>query len=223
MLPPKHKGFGRFELNMRTTENSIYFVHIDPAPQVGWGLFQSADDRIPSAIPVGSTPADLPGGTMWRPIPAGKVGLGCAFVLRVSPEQQPYGPQNIVRGTNRPDKWTNIFVSDPRENLPAWVELRLPLTQRINRIQVTFDTNLVHWAKSPAYRYPECAKKYQIAVAHGSEWNTLVDEDGNYQRRRVHDFPTVTTNRIRIAVLETNGSPSARIYEIRAYLDGVAS
>jgi hypothetical protein len=219
-LPPKHKGFVRFELNVRATENSLYFVHLDAAPQIGWALFQGSHDHDPSTIPVGSTPADLPGGTVWRPILGGTVGMGCAFALRVSPEQRPYGPQNIVSGTNRPDTWTNIFISDPAQSLPAWVEMRFPAVKKINRIQITFDTNLVHRARQPYFRYPECVKKYQIEVARGSGWNTIIEEDGNYFRRRVHDFPDVSTDKIRVTVLETNGSPSARLYEMRAYQVG---
>lgn len=215
---PRYRGPIRFDLNVRASANSLYFIHIDAAPKIGWALFQGSHDSVPSTIPVGSTPADLPGGTIWRPILAGKIGLGCAFSLKVSPEQRPYGPQNIVSGTSRPDLWTNIFISDPARSLPAWVELGLSGTKKINRIQLTFDTNLVHRARQPYFRYPECVKKYRIEAAGVSGWTTLVEADGNYFRQKVHDFPTVSTNRIRVTVLETNGSPSARIYEMRAYL-----
>ena len=44
-----------------------------------------------------------------------------------------------------------------------------------------------------------------------------MQEDDNYFRRRVHRIDPVTTGRLRINILETNGLPQARIYEVRAY------
>ena len=41
--------------------------------------------------------------------------------------------------------------------------------------------------------------------------------DGNFQRRRVHRFPTVTAVRLRLTITATNGDPSARVFGIRAY------
>jgi hypothetical protein len=123
----------------------------------------------------------------------------------------------VVRGTNRPDRWTNILLSDPAQGLPAWLELRLPTPVRFNEIQLTFDTDANRRVGLPLFRYPECVKKYEIAVPQGTGWTTLVQADGNYFRRRVHVVDAVTTNRVRIHIQETNGSSQARIYEVRLY------
>jgi hypothetical protein len=138
-------------------------------------------------------------------------------VLRVLPEQRPYGPQNVVRGTNRPDRWTNIFVSDPSQELPAWIELRFPRPVQMDEIQITFDTDANRRVSLPLFRYPECVKRYEIAVPEGTGWRTIVQEEDNYFRRRVHHVNRVSTNRVRINIMETNGSPQARIYEVRVY------
>jgi hypothetical protein len=93
----------------------------------------------------------------------------------------------------------------------------LPAPVRFNEIQLTFDTDTNRRVGLPLFRYPECVKKYVIAIPQGAGWTTLVETDSNYFRRRVHTVDAVTTNRVRIHILETNGSPHARIYEVRLY------
>ena len=210
-LPPNQKGYVRFELNARTQPGSLYFVHLDAHPDVGWGLYSEKEGE-PSAIPVGTTAADLPGGSMWRPFTNGQ-----SFVLRVLPEQHPYGPQNVVHGTNRPDLWSNIFASDPSRGVPAWIELRMPHPVAFNQVQITFDTNCNRRVRLPLFRYPECVKKYEVAIATAAGWKIVAQNDDNYLRRRVHTFDSVHSDRLRITILETNGNPAARIYEVRIY------
>jgi hypothetical protein len=210
-LPPNLKGYVRFNVNARTQPGSLYFVHLDAHPDVGWALFSEKEGE-PSAIPVGTTAADLPGGSRWRLFTNGQ-----SFVLRLSPDQRPYSAQNVVHGTNRPDLWSNIFVSDPSRGVPAWVELRLPQPMAFNQVQITFDTNCNRRVRLPLFRYPECAKKYEVAIATAAGWKTVAQNDDNYLRRRVHTFDPVHSDRLRITILETNGNPAARIYEVRIY------
>jgi len=211
VLPPNHKGYVRFNLDAQTQPGSLYFLHLDAHPDVGWALF-SEKEGAPSVIPVGTTAADLPGGSMWRPFTNGQ-----SLVLRVLPEQRPYGAQNIVRGTNRPDLWPNIFVSNPARGLPAWVELRWPRPVPFNQVQITFDTDCNRRVRLPLFRYPECVKKYEVAVATDAGWKTVARNDDNYGRRRVHTFETVHSHQLSITIVETNGNPAARIYEVRVY------
>jgi hypothetical protein len=211
-VPPGHKGYVPFVLNLKTDPGSLYFAHIDANPNISWALFNETPAG-PSLVPVGTSAADLPHGSeSWRPLTRGR-----SFVLRVLPEQRPYGPQNVVRGTNRPDRWTNIFVSDPSQELPAWIELRFPRSVQMDEIQITFDTDANRRVSLPLFRYPECVKRYEIAVPEGSGWKTIVQEEDNYFRRRVHRVDRVSTNRLRVNIMETNGSPQARIYEVRVY------
>jgi len=210
-LQPKYKGYVRFKLNASVQPRSLCFIHLDAHPEVGWALFSDEEGK-PSMIPVGTTAADLPGGSMWRPYTNGQ-----SFVVRVIPEQRPYGPQNVVRGANRPDLWSNIFVSEPSQSLPAWILLRLPQPTSFNRVQITFDTDCNRRIKLPLFRYPECVKKYELEISTAEGWRTVARSDNNYFRRQVHDFERVSSDRLRLTVLETNGSPSARIYEVRIY------
>ncbi len=210
-IAPGYKGYVQFPLRIKAQPGTLWFAQIEANPQIGWAMFTDKQGP-PSMVPVGTTAADLPPGGLWRPLTGGR-----SFVLRLSPEQRPYGPQNVVRGTHRPDRWTNIFMSDPTQNLPAWLELRLPAPVRFNEIQLTFDTNANRRVGLPLFRYPECAKKYEITIPQEAGWATLVQVDGNYFRRRVHTIDAVTTGRVRIHIHETNGAPQARIYEVRLY------
>lgn len=87
----------------------------------------------------------------------------------------------------------------------------------MNEIQITFATDVNRRVMLPLFRYPECVKRYEIAIPEGGGWKTIAQEDDNYFRRRVHRVDAVTTSRLRINMLETNGSPQARVYEVRAY------
>lgn len=208
---PNSKGYVSFPLQARTEPNSLYFVSIEANPEIAWAHFHEKAGEV-SRIPVGTTAAELPSGDNWHPFTGGQ-----SFVLKVVPEQRPYTAQNLVRGTNRPDMWTNIFVSDAAKGLPAWVELQFPRPVQFNQIQITFDTNANRRVRLPLFRYPECVKRYDIAVLSGDNWKTIAEEGDNYARRRVHTVEATTSDRLRITVLETNGSPNARIYEVRVY------
>lgn len=210
-VAPGFQGYVSFPLHARTQPGSLYFVSIDAMPEIGWALFSDESGK-PSQVPVGTTAADLPPGNKWRPFTDGR-----SLTIRVAPEQRPYGPQNVVRGTNRPDMWTNIYMSDVAQELPAWLELKFPAPVRMSQVQITFDTDTNRRIKLPLFRYPECVKRYEIAVPQGGGWKTIVAEDDNYFRRRVHNIAPVTASRMRIRLLETNGAPQARVYEVRVY------
>jgi hypothetical protein len=210
-VPAGYKGYVSFPLRARTRPGGLYFAFIDAQPEIGWAMFSDADGHA-SQVPVGATAADLPPGGFWRPFTRGR-----SLAIRVTPEQRPYAAQNVVRGTNRPDRWTNVFLSDAAQPLPAWIELKFPSPVRFNQVQITFDTDTNRRISLPLFHYPECVKSYEIAVAQGGGWKTVAAEDNNYFRRRVHRFEAVTASRLRINVLETNGAAEARIFEVRVY------
>lgn len=211
VLDPGTKGYIAFALNAKTEPGGLYFVSIDAQPSIGWALFSDSEGEA-SGVPVGSTAADLAPGNRWRPFTNGR-----SFALRVTPEQRPFAAQNVVEGTNRPDAWSNIFVSDAAEGLPAWIELKFPRPVSFNQVQITFDTDTSRRVKLPLFRYPECMKHYEIVVPNGGGWRTIAIEQDNYMRRRVHTVERTTTSRLRINLLATNGAREARVYEVRVY------
>ncbi|GMU91071.1 MAG: hypothetical protein AMXMBFR4_01290 [Candidatus Hydrogenedentota bacterium] len=212
VVPGNSRGWVRFPIDARVGPGRLYYVHTSVLPGISWVMHREEDADLDRRCPVGTTPASMPGATRWRPFNEGR-----SFNLRVAPESRPYAASNVVRGTNRPDTWTNIWISDPGQVLPAWLELRWSRPVSFNEVQLTFDTNAVRRATLPLYRYPECVRDYVIEAASGAAWRELASVEGNYERRRVHRFQRATTDRLRIRVLATNGLASARVYEVRVY------
>jgi hypothetical protein len=206
-----YRGYLSFPLRVKTHPGSLYFAYIDAEPDIAWAVF-IGNEGDPSRVPVGTTAADQPTGKVWRPLTGER-----SFVVRVLPEQHPYGVTSVVNGANRPDRWPNIFLSDPSVGLPVWIEFGFPEPVRMNQIQITFDTDTNRRVRLPMFRYPECVKRYEIAIPKAIGWETILQENDNYFRRRVHRFDPVNTGKLRINILETNGSPQARIYEVRVY------
>ncbi|MDZ8118436.1 FAD-dependent oxidoreductase [Pontiella agarivorans] len=143
------------------------------------------------------------------------------------------GVQNVINGLTRPmdenmEMWigkvpNNMWISDPKQAMPQWVELDFGGKKKVNSVYLTFDTNLkvkryTSWEQKPEERMPpECVRDYQVQVQKNGKWETVADVTNNYQRRRVHHFQTLETSKVRILITATNGDHSARIYEIRAY------
>jgi len=53
----------------------------------------------------------------------------------------------------------------------------------------------------------------------GSSWQEVARVKDNFQRRRIHRFPTVDAQRLRVLVQATHGDKSARLFEVRAYAE----
>jgi hypothetical protein len=198
----------RFVLDQKLPAHRLYWIHLPATPGIAWA--RHADPRDSSALsPTGCTAAELPGPTRWHALTNNQ-----NFTLRLTPAQKPFSPQNVLTGTARPDRWTNIYVS---ESLPAWIELRLPQQRRVNTIQLTFDTDVNRHSRQPLFVYPDCVKRYDVHAFINGAWARIAGESGNYLRRRVLHFPAVETNRFRIDIHETNGATAARVYEVRLY------
>ncbi len=207
VVPARSQGYARFDLHTRLTPGSLCYVHLPATPGVAWSLHaDEADD--PAAAPTGCTAAELPGPARWHPLTNNR-----SFCLRITPGQRPYGPGNLIRGGNRPDRWTNLYVS---ESLPAWIELEWPVAQRFNTVEITFDTDVNRHSRRALFRNPDCVRHYDVSVWNGG-WTKVAHEESNHTRRRVHRFASVRSNRMRIDLLRTNGARSARVYEVRVY------
>jgi len=137
--------------------------------------------------------------------------------------------ENVINGFVRdlPGQWTNRWAA-PVEPPGAWLELAWATPQRLRHIQLTFDTGFqreltlsasdsvsARILRSPQ---PETVRDYEITCQDTTGAAVrLVRVEGNYQRLRRHDFPPVETAAVRIQVTATNGSDTARIYEVRCY------
>ncbi len=142
--------------------------------------------------------------------------------FKLVPESSPYKGDNIINGISRPELWPNIWISDPSQKFPQWVEIDFGDVKEVNTIYLTFDTNLNRpVGQRPGIKgpIPQCVKDYTIYYydTEISNWIKLCEVKGNYQRHRIHRFSTIQTDKLKIEILATNSSPTARIYEVRAY------
>jgi hypothetical protein len=150
-----------------------------------------------------------------------RFGNGHTLAYRITPPQRPFTPDQILTGVTRPHRSTNLWISDPVQPLPQWIELQWPAPQTIREIQLIFPGHLIreYHAYAPFYRDPQCPRDYVISALVDDRWQPLLTVEGNYQRRRSHTLshPLLTT-RLRVTVTASNGDPSAAIYEIRCHV-----
>ena len=139
--------------------------------------------------------------------------------IRLSPEPVFFGPEQAINGWSRPVQTPNLWISDPGQSFPQWLELRWSNPVTVGRVILLFDNNLhkEHRLRPGLYRAPECARDYQIEASVQGSWRPVWETRENYVRRNECVFPPVETDRLRIVVERTNGDPSARIYEIKVY------
>ena len=126
-------------------------------------------------------------------------------------------PENVTNGVARSvDRMPNLWASDPSQEMPQWIELEFPRPVALNTVYLTFDTDM-NAAFHRLARVPQTVRDYTLSYMDGDQWTDLATETENFQRRRVHRFDPVQTAKLRLSVTATNGAPSARVFEIRAY------
>jgi hypothetical protein len=100
--------------------------------------------------------------------------------------------------------------------MPQWIELEFPEPTKFNTVYVTFDTDMNNRYHDEPF-VPQCVREYELSYHDGTRWTTILRENGNYQRRRVHRFDTVVGTQLKLTIHATGGAPAARVFEIRVY------
>lgn len=208
-VPVDEPRWVRFELNIDQKVDCFLWLELTEAPLIS--RYHSEGSNLPTvrlAAPVSR---------LWR----NQKGFSA---MRIFPASYPYGSENVLSGVARPEKWTNLWISNPAAALPQWLELDLGTEKCVNTVNVTFDTDLdtnvylpKPWGVFGIGAMPTCVKDYDILALVDGQWTTVCSQRGNYHRHNIHRFPAVTTQKLRIQVLATNGDPSARIFEVRCY------
>ncbi|MFH1616895.1 MAG: FAD-dependent oxidoreductase [Planctomycetota bacterium] len=161
------------------------------------------------------------------------------YCFRLIPDSFPFGAENVINGVARPERWPNIWISEPGKGLPQALDLEFPKEITFDTVYLTFDTNLsqhipfeyleskktqlqkqqadtIGWLLNPP-AIAACVKDYSLYYWKANTWKNFLEVEGNYQRRRIHTFAPVSSNRFRLEIEATNGEKTARIYEIRVY------
>ncbi len=128
-----------------------------------------------------------------------------------------YKPENIINGWTRlEENKESLWVSDPSEPFPQWIELDLGKPSEFNTVHLTFDTDL-STGRPEKSRQEVCVKSYEVSAFSNGDWVELAESKDNFQRHRIHKFKKVRANKLRLEIRATHGVPSARVFEIRAY------
>jgi len=202
-IPVGYKGWIDFNIDA-DIKPGLYRINISPLPDV----------YLTEASPVPGVAYSYRKPHWKRYVYARQV-----LSMKLTPLSFAFGPENVVNGVARPEKWPNIWISDPCSPLPQSITLNFGKPVKFNTVYLTFDTMLMNDFRnySVPHGIKECVNAYEItAVQHGNP-EKIVEVTGNFQRRRIHRFKTVNAESLEIKILSTNGDKSARIYEIRVY------
>ncbi len=133
---------------------------------------------------------------------------------------------NVINGYSRIINADNYeWVSDPNEAMPQWINVDFKEATDINSVSVVFDTDITnpgtcwHDGSKSENGWPTCVKDYEVEMFSDGEWKQVAKIDGNFMRKRIHNFETLKAEKILVNVLSTWGDKSARIMEIRAALE----
>ncbi|NQX63321.1 FAD-dependent oxidoreductase [Paenibacillus qinlingensis] len=209
-VPPGRLQWIRWEMNMTPgLKQSAGFIRLDIAahPHLYW---HKAANIVPGMVAA----SDMDNGLMRR------YENGETLAFQIEPEQSSYPPENVLSGVTRPYKSTNLWRSSPSESMPQWIGLTWREEQVISQVEVTFAGNLLRDYRfySPFNQDPQCVKVYELQAWIANGWATLDRVDNNYNRKRIHRLAqAVHTTQIRVLIHETNGDPSAAVYEVRVY------
>ena len=139
-----------------------------------------------------------------------------------------FGPEQVLSGIARTEEGgrSNLWCSAPEAT--PWLELQWDAPVTLRQIRLTLDPDLsqercisvskAFLDKEPLGVAPTLLRDYTVtAYLDGKAvFSTRVTD--NHQRLNILDLPQeVSADALRVEIQATNGSPEARIFEIRAY------
>ena len=142
------------------------------------------------------------------------------YAFAVEPGLPVFGAKNVRRAANRPYLDSGMWRSDPSELMPQTLDCRWDAPQTIAQVEIQFSGDLSNepCRNAPLSKDSEVVSDYDILVEVEGEWKNLCEVRGNYQLCRSHRFEdAVVASAIRIKILDTNGSKSASVANVRAF------
>jgi len=208
-VPPQTTGWVDFHFDSPVSPDSPHWVRLPTVDGMAWGVLGPVAWGSVGDEPLGAQRGH------WYDEYGLMERVRATHAFRVTPPLHPYRPANVINGFARPEAGANLWMSDPGEGFPQWVELTLPGLEEIDTVYLTFDTNLDRLVRLG--HPPECVRDYRLLVHNGISYHEVARVEGNYQRRRIHRFDPLPARKVKLLVEATNGAPEARVYEIRIY------
>lgn len=145
--------------------------------------------------------------------------------LRVTPNTASYAASQVTDGYIRPYAGPHMWASNPLSaNSQEWIQFVWDNEQEIGEIHLTFNDDVnedlinLHHHRTPFAVIPEVVQSYRIQAYIAGEWVTIITEQDNHKRKKVHLLPeAIITNQIKLCIEATNGCPRAEVCEIRVY------
>ena len=209
-LAPRHDGWVPFAFVQSVDPSHPYWIEIEPLEGVAWqhsvdeplGCQAAAwSDRrfqriqLDALTPPRHAIEPVSDEGVWRQ-------LRGTYAIRVEPQPYPYGPENVISGVSRPEQGAHVWIADPGESWPHWLELAFPQAVTFDTLQLTLDSNLDRQmdegAKVLTGPIPELIKEYTVQTWQADGWEILFEEHDNHQRWRRYTFEPVTTQRLRM-------------------------
>ncbi|MDF2661411.1 MAG: pyridine nucleotide-disulfide oxidoreductase [Paenibacillus sp.] len=145
------------------------------------------------------------------------------FCFRLTDDTHAYVPEKVTNGYLRPYGGPHMWVSAPmREGRDEWLELQWDRPYDVSEIHLTFNDDVnedlvnLHYKRTPFEIIPELVKNYRIEAQSNGAWTVLAAASDNRKRRNVHRLEqAVKTDRLRLIIESTNGTPFAEVVAIR--------
>jgi hypothetical protein len=216
-VPAGDTGWIEFDCEGLNLETNLVRMELKADEGLSWGLSSLETVGTQAAVRNDRFPErELEGRGIWNYFNEWKYIKG-SYCFKTFPAAFPFGPENVINGVARPQAGANIWISDPEAGLPQQLELDLGEFREISEVHLTFDTELSDCIWHISVPCPQCVKNYSISLHTVDGWIEVVNISDNYQRKKVHSFKPLLADRMKIIVTATNGSRSAKIYEVRCY------
>lgn len=144
------------------------------------------------------------------------------FVFRTQTTNA-YDDNKVLNGLVRPYGGPNMWVA-PVNGAPEYLDLSWDGPITIKQINLTFNDDVnediinLHHHRTAFEVVPELIKDYQIQYEKDGQWIELLRASDNRVRHVVHQLKMpIKTSRLRLNLLQTNGSHQFSMNEIRVY------
>jgi len=137
--------------------------------------------------------------------------------FEIEPEIYPFDGENIISGVSRPEKWTNVWISE--KEMPQYIEVDFEKEKEFNLIQFIFDadTDKEYTHIPPFYIPPAIPEEFRIYAQKDGKWEKILEIKGNTNYFCRYKFKKVKSRKIKVEFLKTIGESPVYVYEMRVY------
>jgi hypothetical protein len=188
----------------REFEKGIYWFYLEPEEGV---YLRETNEELPGLTEIYKT------GNLWR------FRMGRNLFFKLIPTLYPFTPDNIISGVSRPEKWTNVWISDGEKGFPQYLEMDLGEEREFNMLQFFFDASIEkeYSQLPPFYIPPHIPKDFKIYALLDEDWREILEVKDNKKYFLRLRFPKVKARKLKVKFHSSNGGSEIYVYEVRLY------